>query len=209
MKTKLYLALCMALSLSLNSCGPLLTDSRSPHALEWIKAGKRIYDATGIKLSDLMGPCSGVGCAHEAKESLGRNVFGRASWARAQARISKKVPEKHVQHTVLHELLHTLWVNHTTAKAVMHPYITVGEDCIGEDTIWQLCHLFPGRCQWEHPECTVDPGWKLEVIDANGEKQWVEPDLAKERMRRGKLLFDTLMDLADEASQKVGESKKQ
>lgn len=186
----------LALAIALTGCGPLVTDSRQGDARGWLAAGARIEATSGVKLSKLLAPCSGPGCAHE-QETMPGSVVGLGSWSKFQARVKPGLTDEMSGHVKVHELLHTLLVRHVTSVSVMNPYVDRGRDCISNAELWQLCRVFPGRCRWERPECTVPDDWQLYVPDENGDEQPVKPSLVEERMRRGEDLWQALMKARD------------
>lgn len=179
------------------ACTPSTIDTLTQNPAEvarWLDAGRRIYEATGITWSPQQSECKGAGCAYtvdEFPEPDASNAIGRADPQLFRARVLDGLSEETDGQVKLHELLHTMLVMHVTSESVMYPLAEPHRDCISEAELWQLCHIFQGRCTRQVPECHVKPGWKLIIPRLKTE---VDPVLWEERIRAGKTFVELFLE---------------
>lgn len=190
-------------SLATAACTPSTIDTLTQNPEEvarWLDAGARIYKATGITWSPKQDECSGVGCAYTVPEFTepdsdpSTRKTGDGAPHLFRARVLDGLEDELDGHVKLHELLHTMLVMHVTSQSVMNPKVPAGADCISEAELWQLCHIFHGRCTRQVPECHVEPGWKLIIPQVKTE---VDPVLWEERIRAGATFVELFLEVTD------------
>lgn len=190
-------------SLATAACTPSTIDTLTQNPEEvarWLDAGARIYKATGISWSPQQNECSGVGCAYAVPEFTGPDKdpstkkIGDARPEKFRARVLEGLDDDKDVQVKLHELLHTMLVMHVTSESVMNPLSAPNRNCISEAELWQLCHIFHGRCTRQVPECHVEPGWKLIIPRVKTE---VDPVLWEERIRAGATFVELFLEVTD------------
>lgn len=151
---------------------------------QWWEASYWLFEATGIMWT----PVVVEACAEEedciwgvpeggvaTEDSPGRIGYFRPD--KRQIVIDREFSDDRELQVVvkLHELLHGYMVLHTTAPTVMSRGISRATMCVSGPEFFQLCEL-QGLCQWQRPDCEVEPGWKLYVPtwDDEGNRSHVE-----------------------------------